>query len=70
MEAPKRRWLRISEFSRLYGLHERTTRRLISRRQLSFVRRPGLGVRIDAEAYEVELERYKIPAKGSGHGQV
>jgi len=68
MEPQKRRWLRVSEFAAAFGLHQRTVRKMLSRRQLAYVRRPGLGVRIDLDAYTAELKRYSIPVKGAGHG--
>jgi len=43
---------------------------MISRRQVPFVKRPGVGVRVDWEAYAAELERYKVPARELGRGQV
>ena len=70
MEPQKRRWLRVSEFAAALSIHPRTVRRMIARRQIPFVKRPGVGVRVDWEAYAAELERYKVPAREPGRGQV
>lgn len=69
MEPQKRRWLRVAEAAERLGVHPRTIRKLISRRQIPYFKKAGVGIRIDWETYEAELERYKIPARGSGHGQ-
>jgi len=64
-----RRWLRVSEFAAALSIHPRTARKMISRREVPYVKRKGLGVRIDMDAYTAELERFKIPARGPGHAR-
>ena len=62
----ERRWLRVAEVAERLGCHPVTVRKLISRRQIPFVKRPGVGVRVDWLTLEAELERETLrPLRGS-----
>lgn len=56
----ERRWLRVKEFAELVGCHPVTVRKLIRRRAVPFVKRKGIGVRVDFKKFEEEMERTEI----------
>jgi len=55
-----RRWLRVSETAELLGVHPVTIRKIIARRSIPFVKKPGVGVRIDWPRLERQLERAEV----------
>ena len=55
-----RRWLKVSEVATALGVHPVTIRKLISRRSIPFVKKPGVGVRIDWPKLERQLERAEV----------
>ena len=59
MEPPKR-WLRVAEVAELLAVHPITIRKMIARRELPFVKRRGVGVRIDWPRYQRDLERAEV----------
>lgn len=61
-----RRWLRVDEVAQALGCHPVTVRKLISRRAIPFVKRKGVGIRIDWKRLEQELERGEV---GPNHGR-
>ena len=61
-----RRWLRVDEVAQALGCHPVTVRKLISRRAIPFVKKKGVGIRIDWRQLERELERGEV---GPNHGR-
>lgn len=55
-----RRWLRVDEVAQALGLHPVTVRKLIAKRAIPFVKRKGVGIRIDWKRLEQELERGEV----------
>ena len=56
----ERRWLRVNEFAELIGCHPVTVRKLIRRRAVPFVKRSGIGIRVDFKKFEDEMERTEV----------
>ena len=57
MQKEKKRWLKPKEAAELLGIHPATVYEMASRGLFPCVHRPGLGLRIDRETLEKEMER-------------
>jgi excisionase family DNA binding protein len=61
----ERRWLRVVEVAERLGCHPVTIRKAIARGQLPYVRKGGIGIRIDWPAFEKMLETEEVIPRGS-----
>ena len=56
----ERVWLKVGEVAERLAVHPVTIRKMLARREIPFIKRPGIGVRIDWKRYQEELERSEV----------
>jgi len=64
-----RRWLTVFETAEALRVHPVTIRKALSRGQIPFAKKPGIGIRIDWPRLERELERLEVGQKGKLRSQ-